>query len=1029
MKASYFFFLLSLSFYAFSPRVIGQREDSLGGRGIDEALGCPEAVIPKLSQEVVQWLFGRIPYEENMDAAEACLYAHIDRAGIQGTRGRWGIGLCRGALGVIALKRNQPLLAVEHFEAFHQAAVELPKSSSSRAAKHAQICLGRALSVAQQHDEALAHYLSGIDSLWVSDVSECPYLVLAVEDAIAIYEQKGYWLKVGQYAEQLISYYSTPAPVVDTASLIYALVRAGRAYARLGSEAAQSYLDRAGEWLRVFSGPKGHYEAMLRLASTYLQIEKEQYSRATRNALQVQMWCEENAGDAALLAEAYLLVATLAQRQGALKLAEESLRRYGLLKELPPLVQARFEVWSLDIKSQLLKAKGNLSGAQAILHNTAFPQPVDSATLEWAGLLTRRAQLYAEASQWDTAEAALQKAIEIICQHVLSDIPRIARLYITLGEWYSKKGDLDKSKSYIKLVESLLKAPSHQTYSTRLLWVDALEVKARAHLIRYDKDKNASEALHAATDVLKEAQKQIAELGQQAKTVEQCLYLDQRLRRISELYIKAALLQYECDGDICHLEEAFEVAQRSKDFMSLVLIASLDRRQEKQKDSLIISATPSQYAVCLEKVAKYRHLIQGDTVNVGDLLQVAGELAEAEEVYRSYLERFPRSNYSPVESERMIRRLHRREAVLDYFVGHETLCVFILQKGGPIRITIVPLNADTLVRTIDSLMSAVSDHRFPAQMQLFYKPAYRLYNQLFRPIEDLLRDRVDLIGIIPDQDLFKIPFAALIRAEPSVNQADRVAEYSYLMKKYAFYYAYSVSHWLISREAKEPPNRPKVVIMKLRDPQLKGGDEEVKQIQKLIGGTIIGDSICKEQFFDRIGEVHIAHYIGHGGAETGAVLLWKGCRANGPENIYAPDVLKRSFSTLLLTLSACSAARPSYKQAYALSMTKAFAYAGVASVMGADWDVEDSASSAIMIGMYRQLLKRPTRSKAHALQSVQQACLESWVSAHPYYWAGFKIFGNNERFDHPDRRKIRRATKRFNRILQKGLIPLPSNTP
>ncbi len=1028
MKASYFFFLLSLSFYAFSPRVIGQREDSLGGRGIDEALGCPEEVIPKLSQEVVQWLFGRIPYEENMDAAEACLYAHIDRAGIQGTRGRWGIGLCRGALGVIALKRNQPLLAVEHFEAFHQAAVELPKSSSSRAAKHAQICLGRALSVAQQHDEALAHYLSGIDSLWVSDVSECPYLVLAVEDAIAIYEQKGYWLKVGQYAEQLISYYSTPAPVVDTASLIYALVRAGRAYARLGSEAAQSYLDRAGEWLRVFSGPKGHYEAMLRLASTYLQIEKEQYSRATRNALQVQMWCEENAGDAALLAEAYLLVATLAQRQGALKLAEESLRRYGLLKELPPLVQARFEVWSLDIKSQLLKAKGDLSGAQAILHNTAFPQPVDSATLEWAGLLTRRAQLYAEASQWDTAEAALQKAIEIIYQHVLSDIPRIARLYITLGEWYSKKGDLDKSKLYIKLVESLLKAPSHQTYSTQLLWVDALEVKARAHLIRYDKDKNASEALHASTDVLKEAQKQIAELGQQAKTVEQCLYLDQRLRRISELYIKAALLQYECDGDICHLEEAFEVAQRSKDFMSLVLIVSLDRRQEKQKDSLIISATPSQYAVCLEKVAKYRHLIQGDTVNAGDLLQVAGELAEAEEVYRSYLERFPRSNYSPVESERIIRRLHRREAVLDYFVGHETLYVFILQKGGPIRIAIVPLNADTLVRTIDSLMSAVSGHRLPAQMQLFYKPAYRLYNQLFRPIEDLLRDRVDLIGIIPDQDLFKIPFAALIRAEPSVNQADRVAEYSYLMKKYAFYYAYSVNHWLISREAKEPPNRPKVVIMKLRDPQLKAGDEEVKQIQKLIGGTIIGDAIGKEQFFDRIGEVHIAHYIGHGGAETGAVLLWKGCRANGPENIYAPDVLKRSFSTLLLTLSACSAARPSYKQVFALSMTKAFSYAGVASVMGADWDVEDSVSSAIMIGMHRQLLKRRTRSKAHALQSVQQACLES-SSFTNYHWAGFKIFGNNERFDHPDRRKIRRATRRFNRVLQKGLIPLPSNTP
>jgi CHAT domain-containing protein len=1019
MKAGYFFLLLSLSFYAFSPRVIGQKEDSSGVKGTVEALiRCPEQVVPELSQEVVQWLFGRIPYEENMDAAEACLYAHIDRAGIQGAGGRWDIGLCRGALGVIALKRNQPLLAVEHFEAFHQAAVELPDSSSLRAAKHAQICLGRALSAAQQHDEALAHYLSGLDGLWVSDLSECPYLVPAVEDAIALCEQKGYWLKVCQYAEQLILYYRTLTPTVDTAGLIHALVRAGGAHARLGSEAAQSYLNRAQKWMQAFSGPKARYEAMWWLALAYLHSEKEQYSRATLSALYVQKWCEENAGDAALLAEAYLLLATLAQRQGALKLAEESLRRYGLLKELPPLVQARFEVWSLDIKSQLLKAKGDLSGAQAILHNTAFPQPVDSATLEWAGLLTRCAQLYAEASQWDRAEAALQEAIRIIHQNTLSDIhPRIVRLHIMLVDWHLRKGDLDKSKLHIGLAERLLQAPSNQTYPTRLLRVEALEVNARAHLIRYEQEKSAVEELHAATDVLKKAQEQIAELGQQAKTVDQCLYLDQRLRRISELYIKAALLQYECDGDICHLEEAFEVAQRSKDFMSLVLIVSLDRRQEKQKDSLIISATPSQYAVCLEKVAKYQHLIQGDTVNAGDLLQVAGELAEAEKVYRSYLKHFPISNYSPIESERIVRELHKREAVLDYFIGHEALYVFIFQKRKPIQITTVPLSADALVRTIDSLTSAMSGPT--ARMQLFYKPAYRLYNQLFRPVEDYLRNRVDRIGIIPDQDLFKVSFAALISAEPPVNRADRVAEYPYLMKEYAFYYAYSANHWLISRKAKEPPIRPRVVVLKPNEAKLEGGEEEFRQIRRNKGVIAIGDTISKGQFFDRIKKEHVAYYIGHGRADTGAVLLWKGSGANGPENIYPPDVLERSLSTSLLVLSTCSAAQPSYKQPYALSITKAFSYAGVASVVGADWAVEDRASGIIMVKMYNQLLERRTRSKAHALQSAQQAYLDSTALAHPYYWAGFRIFGNNVRFDHPDRRKIRRATK-FIRMLREG---------
>ena len=86
---------------------------------------------------------------------------------------------------------------------------------------------------------------------------------------------------------------------------------------------------------------------------------------------------------------------------------------------------------------------------------------------------------------------------------------------------------------------------------------------------------------------------------------------------------------------------------------------------------------------------------------------------------------------------------------------------------------------------------------------------------------------------------------------------------------------------------------------------------------------------------------------------------------------------------------------------YVISLPEALCHAGVGSVLGSLWPVDDRSAVAFMSRFY-ELLKDHRRDDA--LRQTQLDCAEGKLMADgepvgtsPYYWAGFVLYGDGGR--------------------------------
>jgi CHAT domain-containing protein len=102
----------------------------------------------------------------------------------------------------------------------------------------------------------------------------------------------------------------------------------------------------------------------------------------------------------------------------------------------------------------------------------------------------------------------------------------------------------------------------------------------------------------------------------------------------------------------------------------------------------------------------------------------------------------------------------------------------------------------------------------------------------------------------------------------------------------------------------------------------------------------------------------------------------------------------RNSGISLIVLSMCDALGSTAPSSEGERITaELLSVAGIHSVLGGQWQVSDKASSKLMDEFYRALTT-PDCSKAEALRRAQCALINSGQFRHPYYWAGFALYGN-----------------------------------
>ena len=286
--------------------------------------------------------------------------------------------------------------------------------------------------------------------------------------------------------------------------------------------------------------------------------------------------------------------------------------------------------------------------------------------------------------------------------------------------------------------------------------------------------------------------------------------------------------------------------------------------------------------------------------------------------------------------------------------------------------------------------------------------AHALYKLLLSPAI-FSQDEINSITIIPDGLIHNIPFESLCDSEGSP-----------LINSYALSYDLSGKTFLNRNSKNEHKNRllaiapfyksrqveqtelldDKSIAMLVRDGiyNLPAAESEASRISQLWGGKLLtGKNANKQSFLrqaKRNGILHLAMHAILGDSDHYNSRLKFGDQSS--EDLSLRELGHIAIDADLVTLSACNTGTGKINRGTgSKSLARGFLAAGAKSVVMSLWRVPDKSTEKIMVSFYKHLKTGVTKDVA-----LQQAKLdyldqvEDPKQAHPYYWAGFVVFGD-----------------------------------
>jgi CHAT domain-containing protein len=378
-----------------------------------------------------------------------------------------------------------------------------------------------------------------------------------------------------------------------------------------------------------------------------------------------------------------------------------------------------------------------------------------------------------------------------------------------------------------------------------------------------------------------------------------------------------------------------------------------------------------------------------------------------------------------------------KENIYTFCIDHRSIGYWKLDGGTDEILNKVK----ELTAPLDDFTEGAVDYlRINYDLQL----AHQLYDILVKGIWEF-RESIDEIFIIPDHELFKLPFEALVTGfnQQELEPGIVFSEYSsadYLIGKLPVSYSFSLFHF---REESKPLNQKKYTITAFGSPKLNqkflqgpgavfskrapgrrrqsnlflfneipSSQEEIADIP-LIFGKKKSRIFLKENFNREMFEtyaplskiLHIAtHFINNVHYPQYSALLFSPDKDFGPF-YYAYDIFKLELGNELVVLSACESSEKHLLGMQGLrGMTASFRHAGVQSMIVGMWPVDEHSSRLTPL-FYREYKNANGKSGktaiSAALQTAKLKLMKQTVSlenglkisfSHPFIWANYILY-------------------------------------
>lgn len=285
-----------------------------------------------------------------------------------------------------------------------------------------------------------------------------------------------------------------------------------------------------------------------------------------------------------------------------------------------------------------------------------------------------------------------------------------------------------------------------------------------------------------------------------------------------------------------------------------------------------------------------------------------------------------------------------------------------------------------------------------------------LYDALLGDAMLLLKDKKHLV-IIPGGKVSDVPFQALMNADGR-----------YLIEDYSISYAPSLNSLAEMQENRRRlagqiykgdflafgnPKLSNETIAKLRvryrDGKLDNlpeAETEVNTIGKFYPNSkiFIGGAATEDALQAEAGNYRILHLATHGLSDVDKPLYSHVLLSADEDDdglIEAREIADMNLKAEMVVLSACETARGREIDGEGMvGLAWSFAAAGVPTIVASNWKVDSENTSDLMIDFYTIINRNKQISKAEGLRRAALKQLAGGKNRHPFYWAGFAVFGD-----------------------------------
>lgn len=354
--------------------------------------------------------------------------------------------------------------------------------------------------------------------------------------------------------------------------------------------------------------------------------------------------------------------------------------------------------------------------------------------------------------------------------------------------------------------------------------------------------------------------------------------------------------------------------------------------------------------------------------------------------------------------------------LLAYFAGHDSIHVFKVDNE---EIIVESLALSNLKESVDRFRKFVGNptNTNPDTFAQFVEDGHDLYKSL---IKNVLNEGSEKVMLFPDDFLVSFPFEVLLTEKHESAKID-FGDLDYLLNSLDISYASSASLLMsISNQAmaKQPigftawapfskPSEGEINWGSMGDsdnPELPGGTLELTSLNNLFKGRLFyADSASEVNFKNLAGSSSILHIATHGmldnqNPDLSHLVFRKSVDADSTEDnhLYIFEIYGMSLDVELAVLTACnSGAGEITKGEGAMSLARAFQYAGVKSVIMSLWLANDESTSLITHRFYENL--RNGKGKGASLRKAKLAYLAQSdnTTSHPFYWSHLILSGND----------------------------------